>query len=240
MKERTNAQRFITAYNKIDYAIRTQNNFKRSMGFADMIRRAVSLNNLVRKYEDDLVTFGRLRNAIIHGSNDEEIIAEPHEVIVNKIEAIARVITTPPKALDVLAEKQVFTFSNDVKIIDVIKQMSKTSYSNIPVYKDNKLIGVANGQKILDSLGVQLLNDENINEYLQNTTIEEIVSMPTLYKYYDIVEANATIDKVLNMFLTNRKLVAIIVTKTGTTDELPLGIITSSDYMELNNILDNY
>ena len=239
-KEKSNAERFINAYNKIDYAIRTQNNFKRSMGFSDMIRRAVSLNNLVRKYEDDLVTFGRLRNAIIHGNNEDQVIAEPHDSIVLKIEAIAKVITTPPKALDVLEEKQVFTFTHDVKIVDVIKQMSRTNFSNIPVYKDNKLVGVANGQKILDALGGKLLAGENIEEFLNNCTIEEVVTTPSMYKYYDVIDCKATVDTVLNMFFTNRKLVAIIVTKTGSTDELPLGIITSGDYMQLNTILDNY
>ena len=86
MKTISHARRFINAYNQIDYALRVQHNFKRSMGFSDMIRRAVSLNHIVRKYEDDLIDFGRLRNAIIHGSNDDILIAEPHEDVVFKIE----------------------------------------------------------------------------------------------------------------------------------------------------------
>ena len=85
MKSQTNARRFINAYNKIDYAIRVQHGFKRSMSFSEVVRKAVPLNYIVRKYEDDLVDYGRLRNAIIHKSNDEYIIAEPHEEIVEKI-----------------------------------------------------------------------------------------------------------------------------------------------------------
>ena len=86
MKSQTNARRFINAYNKIDYAIRVQHGFKRSMSFSEVVRKAVPLNYIVRKYEDDLVDYGRLRNAIIHKSNDEYVIAEPHEEIVEKIE----------------------------------------------------------------------------------------------------------------------------------------------------------
>ena len=74
----------------------------------------MSVNHVVRKYEDDLITFGRLRNAIIHGSNDEILIAEPHEDVVKKIELIERLITTPPKVLDVLPIKDVFTVSFDL------------------------------------------------------------------------------------------------------------------------------
>ena len=107
-KTESNAKRFIDAFNIIDYALRTQHNFKRSMGFSDMIRRAVTINHIVRKYEDDLITYSRLRNAIVHSIKPDEIIAEPHESITAKIESLARLIATPPKVLDVLEEKEVF------------------------------------------------------------------------------------------------------------------------------------
>ena len=84
--QKSNARRFIEAYNQIDYALRVQHNFKRSMGYSDMIRRAVAVNYIVRKYEDDLIDFGRLRNAIIHRSNDDYIIAEPHDDVVVQME----------------------------------------------------------------------------------------------------------------------------------------------------------
>ena len=76
-KDLTNAQRFIQAYNNIDYTIRTRYNLNRSMGFSELIRRSVALNYIVRRYEDDLIDFGRLRNAIVHG-NEDFIMAEPH------------------------------------------------------------------------------------------------------------------------------------------------------------------
>lgn len=240
MEKISNAKRFINAYNQIDYALRTQHNFKRSMGFSDMIRRAVSVNHIVRKYEDDLIDFGRLRNAIIHGSNDEILIAEPHEDVVFKIEHLERLITTPPKALDVLEEKDVFTVNYDVCIKDVIKTISGTKYSNIPVYKNGELIGVANGQKILDALGKHLSNNDTLDDYIKNHTIEEIVLMPTESTYFIVMNSGVTIDQILAEFLSNRKLLAIIITKTGTMNEAPLAIITSSDYMQLNKIMENY
>jgi hypothetical protein len=42
------------------------------------------------------------------------------------------------------------------------------------------------------------------------------------------------------MFAENRKLLCVIVTKTGTLLEPPLGIIVVSDLTEINKILDNY
>lgn len=240
MKKESSAKRFINAYNQIDYALRVQHNFKRSMGFSDMIRRAVSENHIVRKYEDDLITFGRLRNAIIHGSNDEVLIAEPHIDVVEKIEHLERLITTPPKALDVLSEKEVFTVNFDVKLKDVIKKISQSKFSNLPVYKNGELIGVANGQKILNAIGEHLLTSEEVDKYLNETKIEDIVNISTENNYYSVLPSTTTVDRVLAEFLANRKLLAIIVTKTGTMHEVPLAIITSTDYMMLNKILENY
>ena len=50
--KKSNAHRFIIAYNTIDQTLRSVYNFKRNLTFSDMIRRSVSLNSVVRKYED--------------------------------------------------------------------------------------------------------------------------------------------------------------------------------------------
>ena len=50
--KKSNAKRFLDAYNDIDYSLKTRYNFNRSMGFSDLIRKTVSLNYIIRKYED--------------------------------------------------------------------------------------------------------------------------------------------------------------------------------------------
>ncbi len=239
-KQKSNAVRFIDAYNKIDYALRVQHNFKRSLSFSDMIRKAVVQNHIVRKYEDDLIDFGRLRNAIVHKSNDKFLIAEPHTDVTEKIEKIARLITTPPKVIETDCVHDVFTISYDVPVQSAIEIMAQTSYSNIPVFKDGVLIGVANGQKIIDAFGKFLLDGGDDTEFLQHKKIEEIVSQPTNTQYYAVASIDVTIEDVMNMFFTNRKLLCIILTKNGKMGETPVGIITSSDFMELNKIIENY
>ena len=55
-----------------------------------------------------------------------------------------------------------------------------------------------------------------------------------------ITIAKLTIEEALNLFYTNRKLLAILITKTGNYNEPALGIITVSDIIDLNAMLDNY
>ena len=238
--EKTNATRFIDAYNKIDYQLRIQYNFKRSMSFSDMIRKAVVLNHIVRKYEDDLIDYGRLRNAIIHKSNDKYIIAEPHTDVVENLEKIARLISTPPKVIETNCVHDVFTVSYDISVLSVIQIMAQTTYSNIPVFKDGVLIGVANGQRIIDSFGNYMLNGGVCSDFLNNKKIEEIISLTNEKKYYEIASIDVTVEEIMNMFFTNRKLLCVILTKNGQMGETPVGIITSSDFMELNKIVENY
>lgn len=240
MKQQSNARKFINAYNKIDYAVRVQHGFKRSMSFSEVIRKAVPLNYTVRKYEDDLIDFGRLRNAIIHGSSDEFVIAEPHDDVVKKIEHVCQLITTPPKAIEAVCDRNVLCVQNDVSVKDVIQLIATSSFSNIPVYKEGGLIGVANGQRILDHIGTQISLGKDIDEFVSKTKIEDIISSSSNLKYYDVVPKDATIEEVLNCFTKNRKLIAVLITKTGTLNETPIGIITSADVMMLNDILENY
>lgn len=238
--EKSNAMRFLAAFNNIDYAIKTRYNFNRSMGFSEAIRKAVALNYIVRKYEDDLVTYGRLRNAIVHG-NDDFVIAEPHIDIVEKMEKIERLLTTPPRALEVVARRDVLTVHASKSMREVIKLIASSSYSNIPVFNDdNEIIGIANGQKILDSFGRYLLADGKADQFLDGVKIEDMLSKVENTNYYAFANEDITVEESLSLFHKNSKLLAILITKTGGAKEKPLGIMTGSDVLKMNKILESY
>lgn len=239
-KNLSNAQRFIQSYNNIDYAIRTRYNLNRSMGFSELIRKSVALNYIVRKYEDDLIDYGRLRNAIVHG-NEEYIMAEPHYEVVENIEKIERLLTAPPKALETVCRRDVLTIDASKSMREVIMLMASSSYSNIPVYdKSGEIIGIANGQKILDSFGKYLLTGGNCTTFLNNVKIEDMLSRLEDNEYYVFANKELTVEEALEHFHNNSKLLAIIVTKNGGAKEKPLGIITGGDVLKMNTILENY
>ena len=239
--EKTNAQRFIHAYNTIDQTLRCLYNFKRSMSFSDVIRRSVPVNYLVRKYEDKLVDYGRLRNAIIHKSNDEFIIAEPHGDVTIEFEHIANLIATPPKALELLEKTEVVTTTHNTSLADVIKLMEKTKFSNIPIYRDNELIGVASGKYIVEAIGNLLKSGANIDKAIKSTTIEQVIEQnQPIYSYFEVAKASITVEEVLERFYRNHKLQIILTTKNGTSKEQPISIITSGDLIELNKVFEDY
>lgn len=239
-KDLSNAQRFLQSYNNIDYTIRTRYNLNRSMGFSELIRRSVALNYIVRKYEDDLIDFGRLRNAIVHG-NEDYIMAEPHYEVVEQIEKIERLLTAPPKALETMCRRDVLTISSGKSMREAIILIASSNYSNIPVFDNSgEIIGVANGQKILDALGKFLITGGKADVFLDNVKIEDMLSKIENSNYYVFANKDLTVEEALEFFHNNSKLLAILVTKNGGAKEKPLGIITGTDVIKMNSILENY
>ncbi len=238
--ETTNAERFISAYNTIDYSLRTIYDFKRSMSFSDVIRRSVVLNSVVRKYEDDLIDYGRLRNAIVHSGNKDYIIAEPHDEIVTKIEKLAELISEPPLAIDRVGNKEVITISHDMKLNKAMELISRTGYANLPVYDGDKLLGILNARKIINLLGGAIADGINLQDYVTNTDIGQILESMGDDYYFIVADEGLTVDEAMNSFENNRKLLIILITKDGKDSGKPLAIISSADIIDMKKILDVY
>lgn len=240
MANKTRAERFIDAYNNISYVLRVRYNFNRSMGFSELIRRSVALNYVVRKYENELVDYGRLRNAIIHDSSDGKIIADPRKEVVDNIEKINRLLDTPPKALDTVARRDILAVESNSSMRDVIELIASSHYSNLPVYQNKSLLGIANGQKILDAFGMFLKTGGQADVFLDNVKIEDMLSKIQNSDYYIVANASLTVEEALGLFHKFPKLLAILITSSGNEKEMPLGIITGADVVEMNKILENY
>ena len=240
--KKSNAERFISAYNEIDYGLRTIYDFKRSMSFSDVVRRSVVLNSIVRKYEEDLIDFGRLRNAIIHNGNAKYTIAEPHDEVVAKIERLAELITEPPRAMDRIGNKEVITIAADMKLGPAIELIYRTGYSNLPVYQNEKLLGILNGRKLINVIGKRISDGVNIQEFFTNTNVGDVVEEMGLGGdyYFILAEESLTIDEAMNEFENNRKLLIILITKDGKETGKPLKIISSADIIDMKKILDVY
>lgn len=235
-----NANRFISAYNQIDQSLRSQYDLGKSISYTEAVRRASRSNALVKKYEDKLIDYGRLRNAIVHSFNEDLVIAEPHTDVVEEYENLAKTICTPPLAIDTVINRDVKTLTHDTLLCDVIEKIYKSGNSNWPVYKDGMLIGVANSRKIVKEIGKKIYEKKDLDEFVNNTLIEDVINDFGEDTYYTIANKNVTLDKILNLFSENRKLSLIIITETGSLLEQPLGVVAIGDIMDVNKHLDKF
>ena len=235
-----NASRFISAYNQIDQGLRAQLGLNKSISYTESIRKAAKTNAFVKKYEDKLIDYGRLRNAIVHSFNEDLVIAEPHTNVVEEYESIAKAICTPPLAVDTVINRDVKTLTHDTLLCDVIERIYKSGNSNWPVYKDGMLIGVANSRKLIKEIGKKIYEKKDLDDYVNTTMIEDAINEFGQDTYYTIANKNVTLDKILSLFSENRKLSLIIITETGSLLEQPIGIIAIGDIMDVNKQLDSF
>lgn len=239
MSDNSKAKRFIEAYNRLDQGAREIYNIKRSMSFSDMIRQTAGISPIIRKYKETLIDYARLRNAIVHNNSNDEIIAEPNEDIVEKLESIARLITTPPRVVDSIAARSVFAVTVDTKLSYVLAELYKSGYSVVPVYDKKTLVGVVNRKMLLDAIGKCVIDGNDIDDFI-NSPIGESIKIFDITSHYEVVPASITIDNMLYLFQQNRKLGVVIITPNGNYDEEAVGVVVASDTIEMQSILDKY
>ncbi len=232
------AVRFIAAYNRLDQGLREIYSIKRSLTFSDMIRKVASVNMVVSKFEEELIDYGRLRNAIVHKSSDE-IIAEPNIEVVEKLEKIARLINTPPRVVDCLRPRKVFCVDGDTPLKNVVEEMSKSGFSVVPVYIAKTLVGVINRKMIIDGIAKFIVQKQDIDDAMK-TPVSNCLDIFNEASHYEVAPEAMTIESLLYMFQQNRKLSSVILTENGNYTEPAKMVIVTADTIDLNSILDNY
>lgn len=237
-EKNVNAYRFISAYNRLDQGLRDIYSIKRTLNFADMIRKVASVNTVVAKFEEDLIDYGRLRNAIVHKSGDE-IIAEPNIEVVEKLEKIARIINTPPKVIDCIKPRRVFTACGDTPLKEVIREMKKDGYSVVPVYISQTLVGVINRKMVVEGIGKFIEENRDIDKAIEEP-VAQCLDIFNETNHYEVAPTSITVENLLYMFQQNRKLSSVILTDNGNFNEPAKAVLVSADLIDLNTILDNY
>lgn len=236
----TNAERFINSYNKTDLQLRTMYDFKSSLSFSEVIRRSAEINPFIRRYENKLIDYGRLRNAIVHKDIDDEIIAQPNTRVTEEFEHIARVLCTPPTVKKVLGERKVVCLSAGDTLEDAAKKATREGVSNLPVVKGGMLIGILGNRGFVRSVGSALAQGKEIGAFLRETTVEQVLTESDFGKYYQVASQKTTVADIAVAFENNRKLLAIVITADGGRRGKILNLITTADLVTINKVLEDY
>lgn len=226
-----NATRFISAYNQIDKALHSRFSLKSNLTFADAVRAAAVKSAVVRKYADDLYDYGRLRNAIVHKSNTEIVIAEPHDSVADKAEYILSLITAPPRLVGTVAKEAAY-LSADTCLFDAVRTMAGSNFSFMPVVYGGEIIGVFGNKTAIEALS----REEDWNSFAAHRRIRAFAGGQEVY--YALLPLHATAEDALRLFENNRKLRLIILTDNGTANCLPRYVVTTGDAAHLAGLLD--
>ena len=233
----SNAVEFISAYNTVDAKLRAMYRGKGNLQFTDLVRRCAEFNPTVKKYEEELLSFAKLRNAIVHESTRERVIAEPCNDVTRLFTHIAELLSSPPK-LSVLKEKPVTGIEGKATLAEAVMLMSEKHYSNLPVYHGRRLLGVLNNRRVVRVIGLALTRGEDLPEALKATCADVLVESDML-NYYKLLSRDDTVQAAIDAFTENRRLLAVLVTERGNAGGSMVNIITASDLPRLLELLED-
>ena len=236
--DKANASAFLSAYNKIDAQLRAQYNFSSGQSFTDIVRRCAEKNAVVRRYEDDLAEYARLRNVIVHQSTDGQFVAVPCDEATREIERIAELLAEPPRIREVLPEKKVVSIEAGISLRQAVLLISRTGHSNLPVYEGKRMLGVLNNRRIIRELGSVLSRGQSVESFFSETPVADVLDESDMFVYYRYLSENATVEEVLSAFEENKKLIAVLVSERGKRGERIRNIVTPADLVHIGKKLE--
>ena len=227
----TNSDKFLEYYNKIDLYLKREGNYENHQSYAYKVKNSTS--GVVKRFKDELLTFGELRNAIIHHPLiNGEPIAEPHTQIVNRIKTIAEHILNPKKVIPTF-QFEVFSAHFNEYINPIVHKMGEFSFSQAPIIDDQgKIIEIITTNTIARWLSSCL--ESNGTLLLENVKVKDLIPYIENAKNYCFLNRDASIYDAYQLFVESFKrnkcyLDTIFLTNSGNQYEKILGLITIND-----------
>lgn len=232
----TNSEEFLQAYNMIDKYLGHSKELESTSSFTYKVKN--SKNKTIRKFKDELISFGELRNAIVHNPKiDGQAIAEPHSHIVQRIKSIYHRITSPMRVFPTFQFEVIGAHENE-HINQILLKMKESSFSQFPVFDDTgKVIELINNNTISRWLSTNL--EENGTLIIEDVRVIDLLSEIEFKQNYKFISKDATIDEAYELFLNQitskrRYLDALFISQNGKPDGKLLGLITIEDIASLN------
>ncbi|MGX7412042.1 CBS domain-containing protein [Enterococcus caccae] len=221
------AEEFLSSFNRIEKWFREQLNNPTNMGFSEMVRRlSRKKDSQIPLFQDDLLQMAQLRNAIVHEQiSTDFVIAEPNEWAVKRMAEIETALISPEKVLPRFAKK-VTGFDINISIKDILAIVARKQYSQFPIYNQGQFKGLIT----VRGLGIWLAVESSKGDIqLEGRKAVELLERNYKGSNYQFVSSDTTIFQVEEMFVTQVRLEAILITKDGNPNGSLLGIIRPRD-----------
>jgi CBS domain len=229
--------RFLDAFATIEKHLRKTSDANKYKSFNEMIERAATQDRSVRRLRDQLKALGELRNFLVHEYSSKQPLALPSESSVVRIEVIRDELELPAKLVD-LFRHPVATCSPSDPIGVATKKMHDGSFSQLPVYSGNTLVGLLTSDTVARWLAGQLADGQGI---LEERPVEDVTKCGEGTHTYVVMSRSGTVDDALFEFddhmHAGKVLDAIILTHNGKEQEQPLGIVTATDQPKLRSAI---
>lgn len=223
------SKEFIKYYNLIDAELEGSGN--QYEGFSQKVKN--STNNVIKNRKNDLLSYGELRNAIVHRHIDDNFaIAEPHPVTVANLKKIYEQITNPKRVIPTF-QMDVTGAKEDEYINDILQNIRDFSFSQFPIFNEtNQVIELINTNTIARWLANKLSEDGG--GLIIDAKIKDFINDIEFKHNYKFISRNATIYDAFQLFIdeiniNKRNLDVLFITDAGKRTEKLLGMATIED-----------
>lgn len=233
-RQRERSERFEVAFNQIHTELKKLEKNADTDHFIELLHKVKNRHAPIRRYFDDLKSYARLRNALVHEKSRKNFyIAEPHPEVVEQIEAIAEFLRVPPSILTV-ASKPVKTFQVDEDVKNALLEMEKHEFTQYPVYQGEsfKFLMTESGLRSyfasrlkgskIDLAGQKL---RDVQKHEKTNTVKIVSKDMNVFELQDLYDSRPEHEN---------KLEAVIITENGSQKEMPIGIVSSWDLIRMD------
>lgn len=227
------SSRFLDAFTAIEKHLRTLLDADRHMTFNEMVEKSARADKGVRRLRSQLKDFGELRNFVVHEYRRDQPTASPSAHAVERLQAIRDELLSPPRLID-LFRHQVEICSPIDPVGAAARKMHDCSFSQLPVYDGDRLVGLLTAETVARWLASRLAGGLGM---LEEEAVEIVMRHEEGTHTYIMMARDATVEDALTAFddhlHSGKSLDAIILTHSGRETERPIGIITVSDMPRL-------
>jgi predicted transcriptional regulator len=229
------AERFEIIFNQIHQILKELNGYPKNDNFVELLQRSKLKHSVIRVHFDQLKQYAKLRNAIVHEkTSGDYYIATPHVDVVEALERIKQTLEQPPLALE-FATRPVLFYKESTPLTHVMEAFDKHGISQFPIYTDNKeFMGLLTNDGVVRYIS-RSVHDGFID--VKNVTAKELLSNES-NPNVEFLAASGTVFELEEHFEISleeeRKLKSVIITESGNSDDLPLGIVTTWDLIKVD------
>jgi len=221
-------ERFLASYNRIDRHLREALNGREEESFTQLVQRYFS--NRAPRWREPLLAYAQIRNFLSHRTTRaREYLVVPTSEVVQNIEAIATDLARPKRAIPTFRRK-VITVNHDDSLAAVLRLIDQHDFSQLPVYRDDRFIGLLTENGITRYLAHHVRTEISLVE-LEEVSVRLVVREEETTKNVDFLRSDATVDDVVEAFRGNPVLEAVLFTSNGRRQEALLGVATQWDVL---------
>ncbi len=234
MTEQAGYLEFIESFNHIHKYLKKYTDSDDNVSFSDLLYKAKG-HPMIHLYLDDLHLFRKLRNIIVHQTDDfEQLIAYPSDEVVERIKFIEQQLVDPSTVS--VFKVEVVKFNATDSITEVLKLSGEKEILKLPIYENDKFVGLVTSRAIAKWL----------QKHIENNTIELSGSVKDLLDYekksqYEFVAQSMTVYDAWHLFQSSpKKLDALLLTESGRQEDQIEAVITYDDVLKYIYTHDQY